>query len=66
VPVPDPVVEEKRHRVILKGDVPSPVNPPKGCNFCDRCPVALKLCHSEEPAFQEVQPGHWVACHRVV
>ena len=65
VPVPDPTVEEKRQRIILKGDVPSPANPPKGCNFCTRCPVALKFCHDVEPEFREVQPGHWVACHRV-
>ncbi|MBN1284574.1 MAG: dipeptide ABC transporter ATP-binding protein [Anaerolineae bacterium] len=65
VPVPDPVVEERRHRILLKGDVPSPANPPEGCNFCTRCPVAFKLCNIEEPEFREIQPGHWVACHRV-
>ncbi len=66
VPVPDPVIEESRHRIILKGDVPSPANPPEGCNFCARCPVALKLCYTEDPVFQEVQPGHFVACHRII
>ncbi len=65
VPVPDPKVEEKRQRIILKGDVPSPANPPLGCNFCTRCPVAIRLCHTVEPEFREAQPGHWVACHRV-
>ena len=65
VPIPDPVVEEKRKRIILEGDVPSPVNPPKGCNFCTRCPVVMDICKNEEPEFKEVQSGHWVACWRV-
>ncbi len=65
VPIPDPVVEEKRKRIILEGDVPSPVNPPKGCNFCTRCPVVMEICKEEEPEFKEVQPEHWVACWRV-
>jgi len=65
VPIPDPIVEEKRKRIILEGDVPSPVNPPKGCNFCTRCPVVMEICKNEEPEFKEVQPGHWVACWRV-
>ena len=65
VPIPDPVVEETRHRIILEGDVPSPVNPPKGCNFNTRCPVAIDRCFEEEPEFQEVTSGHWCACHLV-
>jgi len=65
VPVPDPEVEERRQRIILKGDLPSPANPPKGCNFNTRCPVAMDICFEEEPEFREVKPGHWVACHRV-
>jgi len=65
VPVPDPVVEEKRQRIILKGDVPSPVNPPKGCHFNTRCPVSVDVCYEEDPELVEVLPGHWVACHRV-
>ncbi|MBC7223669.1 MAG: dipeptide ABC transporter ATP-binding protein [Anaerolineae bacterium] len=65
VPIPDPVVEEKRKRIILEGDVPSPVNPPKGCNFCTRCPVVMDICKEEEPEFKEVFPDHWVACWRV-
>jgi oligopeptide transport system ATP-binding protein len=65
VPVPDPVVEEKRQRIILRGDVPSPVNPPKGCNFNTRCPVSLDVCYGEDPGLVEVLPGHWVACYRV-
>jgi oligopeptide transport system ATP-binding protein len=66
VPVPDPVVEEKRQRIILKGDVPSPVNPPKGCHFNTRCPVSIDVCYDRDPELIEVQPGHWVACHRVI
>ncbi|MBL8163862.1 MAG: dipeptide ABC transporter ATP-binding protein [Anaerolineae bacterium] len=65
VPVPDPTVEEQRQRIILGGDVPSPANPPKGCNFNTRCPVAFDLCHQEpDPVLTEVSPGHWVSCHR--
>jgi oligopeptide transport system ATP-binding protein len=72
VPIPDPVAEEERekHRVILEGDVPSPANPPLGCNFCTRCPAkerALKEknidCNTVDPEFREVEPRHWVACH---
>jgi oligopeptide transport system ATP-binding protein len=66
VPVPDPVVEEKRQRIILKGDVPSPINPPKGCNFNTRCPVSVDVCYDQDPELIEVLPGHWVACHRVI
>mgnify|MGYP005843717855 FL=1 len=65
VPVPDPEVEEKRQRIILKGEIPSPANPPKGCNFNTRCPVAMDVCYEVEPEYREVKPGHWVACHRV-
>jgi len=65
VPIPDPVVEEKRKRIILEGDVPSPVNPPKGCNFSTRCPVVMDICKEQEPEFKEVQQEHWVACWRV-
>jgi oligopeptide transport system ATP-binding protein len=66
VPVPDPMVEAKRQRFILTGDVPSPANPPRGCNFNTRCPVEFGLCHEEpDPELIEVKPGHWAACHRV-
>ncbi|MBP8975050.1 MAG: dipeptide ABC transporter ATP-binding protein [Anaerolineae bacterium] len=65
VPVPDPTVEEKRQRIILKGDVPSPVNPPKGCHFNTRCPVSVDVCYEEDPELVEALPSHWVACHRV-
>ncbi len=65
VPVPDPEVEEKRQRIILKGEIPSPANPPKGCNFNTRCPVVMDVCYEADPEYREVKPGHWVACHRV-
>jgi len=65
VPIPDPVVEEKRERVILTGDVPSPANPPAGCNFSARCPVVMEICKEKEPEFKDVGGEHWVACWRV-
>jgi oligopeptide transport system ATP-binding protein len=65
VPIPDPVVEEQRQRVILEGDVPSPANPPVGCNFCTRCPVVMDICKEQEPEFKEATGGHWTACFRV-
>lgn len=60
IPIPDPTV--KRERTILKGDVPSPLNPPKGCRFHPRCPIAVDQCSQQEPEFKELSPGHWVAC----
>ncbi len=63
IPIPDPRV--KRERIILKGDVPSPLRPPSGCRFHPRCPVAMAHCSVEEPKFKEVSPGHSVACWRV-
>ncbi len=65
VPIPDPVADAKRQRVILEGDVPSPVNPPSGCRFRTRCPIAESLCSEEKPEWREVKPGHFVACHLV-
>lgn len=60
IPVPDPKL--KRKRIILKGDVPSPLHPPSGCRFHPRCPIAEKICSEKEPEFREIKPGHWVAC----
>jgi len=65
VPIPDPLVERQRKRILLEGDVPSPANPPIGCNFSTRCPMVTDLCRKVDPEFREVTPGHWVACHLV-
>ncbi|MBN1483325.1 MAG: dipeptide ABC transporter ATP-binding protein [Chloroflexia bacterium] len=62
VPIPDPVVEKKRQRILLEGDVPSPVSPPSGCNFRTRCQFAMDRCAEEEPPFKEYGNGHYVAC----
>jgi oligopeptide transport system ATP-binding protein len=63
IPIPDPVLEERRQRIILTGDVPSPANPPPGCVFHTRCPYAEAICGETVPAWREIHSGHWVACH---
>jgi len=63
IPIPDPHL--RKQRILLPGDVPSPLNPPRGCRFHPRCPVAMEHCAVQEPRFQEVSPGHSVACWRV-
>ena len=65
IPVHDPEIEARRSRIILEGDVPSPANPPRGCNFNTRCPVAQRRCFEEEPDLREVSSNTWCACHLV-
>ncbi len=65
VPEPDPVREKERRHIILKGDVPSPANTPRGCNFCTRCPRVEDICREIDPEFREVAPGQFTACHLV-
>ena len=64
VPIPDPVIEKKRQRIILQGDVPSPINPPPGCRFHTRCPIAIDKCRVEDPPFIDYGGGHFAACWR--
>jgi len=63
VPEPDPTLARARQRIVLQGDVPSPANPPQGCNFCTRCPKTIPICHKEKPDLLEVEAGRFVACH---
>ena len=65
VPIPDPVVEQARAHQVIKGEIPSPINPPSGCVFHPRCDIAVEGCPNAVPAFREVKPGHWVACTEV-
>jgi oligopeptide transport system ATP-binding protein len=65
VPIPDPIIDAQRERILLTGEVPSPLNPPKGCVFHPRCSMATEACRDVLPELQEVQTGHWVACIHV-
>ena len=64
-PIPNPQIDRARERILLTGEIPNPINPPPGCKFSTRCPYAADRCRQEEPAFREVTPGHFVACHKV-
>ncbi len=65
VPIPNPTVDRQRKRILLSGDVPSPINPPSGCNFHPRCQRAIDACKEQTPELREISRDHWVACHRV-
>jgi oligopeptide transport system ATP-binding protein len=64
VPIPNPVIEKKRKHIILKGEVPTPTNPPKGCNFNTRCPYVMDICREAKPEFRDAGGSHWVACYK--
>ena len=64
VPIPDPRLERQKRRIVLTGELPSPLEPPSGCVFRTRCPLAIDLCARETPRTEQIAPGHEVACHR--
>ncbi len=66
IPIPDPDIEKQRNRILLEGDVPSPINPPAGCRFKMRCRLAQQVCHESQPELRQVGEDHYVACHLVV
>jgi oligopeptide transport system ATP-binding protein len=63
IPIPDPLQEKKRTRIVLSGDIPSPLHPPAGCAFCTRCPHVMPICKVKTPPLIEITPNHYVACH---
>jgi peptide/nickel transport system ATP-binding protein len=63
VPIPDPPMQRARTRITLSGEIPNPINPPTGCRFQTRCPIAQAVCRTESPPLEEKAPGHWAACH---
>jgi oligopeptide transport system ATP-binding protein len=65
VPIPSPQVDRERKRILLSGDVPSPINPPRGCHFNPRCHLAMAACREQEPELKDIGGEHWVACHLV-
>lgn len=64
IPIPDPEIQRNRHRIMLEGDVPSPINPKDGCRFVERCPYAVQKCREITPEFEEIKENHFTACHR--
>lgn len=64
IPIPDPSLQKQRHRIMLKGDVPSPIDPPEGCRFYSRCEYAVDICNKVTPKLEELRENHFVACHR--
>ena len=66
VPIPDPKKDRLRRRTVLHGEIPSPVNPPSGCRFHPRCPIAQPHCSQTSPEWREIRPGHWIACHEAI